>query len=729
MEDLDELLQDLKAAKGDIFAQAAVTAEGLIGACDPSGSIVLREAFNAAATLRWFDEEFLALVLGLQHAEIRPVIGELRALPFVEPWGGGTERWNIHEATRLGWRRRMASREQPTFRNLSLRAANIFSDHSTPEGRIEWAYHLAFGDPAEGARALAYMREDWSADVEGEDRHRLAAAFCIPKEREPLGNPAKQWALLIVATDALDRGVTLGIRALIEEATMLIASAEPRDYYALAAAHIEEGYLDLKEGNIVPAQKLFQEALQIYEGQVRNCGHERVPRKHVANSHDRLGDVQMLLGNLRKAMAHYQLAVDMKDRISQDFPRLASCRTDLACSLDRLAESCRAQGRLESAESFLQRARVIYEQILSARPHSELVLVHARLGDLFKERGKYVAALDEYRISLEIATDLANNDPSHPNRQWWKATLYERIGALYQIEFRLDEAYSAFVTCRLYVSALATRDRGNATWQREAALATARIGDVLKTQNRLDEAEAEYIEYKRMCSELAGRDPSNAVWRRDIALAHARMADLLLSKGQHEEAEAEVEAYVAIMKELSEREPTSGDFLRELGRAYCRLGDVLRDKDDLVGAEEAFEASQSIAHALIERSPESASWQWDYLNSLHRVGHVKRKLFGPTEQAYRAYRNSIGVALHLTSIDGDVPRWQEGLAKSYFETGDLEIAKGNPEAALPLLEKAVATYKVAIALASGFAKKSWKDSYDRAAMRLTDCRSRIAARI
>jgi Flp pilus assembly protein TadD len=66
---------------------------------------------------------------------------------------------NVHDATRLGWRRRLAEDHPASFRVLSARAAAFFEQDASPAGRIEWIYHLLSADPERGANALQNLVE------------------------------------------------------------------------------------------------------------------------------------------------------------------------------------------------------------------------------------------------------------------------------------------------------------------------------------------------------------------------------------------------------------------------------------------------------------------------------------------------------------------------------------------------------------------------------------------
>src|SRR5574340_1830511 len=103
------LVQQLEAAKGDIHRQAAAAAEFLLSAEPEAKRVPLRAGLDAAAVLRWFDVNLLGKVLEISDEEARGRFEALKAMPFVETYRAqDRELHNIHESTRLGWRKRLA---------------------------------------------------------------------------------------------------------------------------------------------------------------------------------------------------------------------------------------------------------------------------------------------------------------------------------------------------------------------------------------------------------------------------------------------------------------------------------------------------------------------------------------------------------------------------------------------------------------------------------------------
>lgn len=175
---LADFLKHLEKAKGDPHAQSVLAAEFALTAQPEEDRGPLRAALDAAAVLRWFDVSLLGKVLEVLDEEARTRFEALTSLPFVERYRmSDTDLRNIHEGTRLGWRKKLADETPDRFRGLSLRAAEAFSGDPAPTRRIEWIYHLLCGDPNRGAIELERLNRDWSSRARLDERYALATAL------------------------------------------------------------------------------------------------------------------------------------------------------------------------------------------------------------------------------------------------------------------------------------------------------------------------------------------------------------------------------------------------------------------------------------------------------------------------------------------------------------------------------------------------------------------------
>src|SRR5262249_23208097 len=138
----------------------------------------LRSALAAAAVPHWCDAAILADVTSDRDSLLPDQWARFKALPVVESFPArGTDAVNVHEATRLALRKRLAETQQARFIDLSAQSARVFETDTRPVGRIEWIYHLLVADPERGALELEELDRAWSGTARHENLAALSAAL------------------------------------------------------------------------------------------------------------------------------------------------------------------------------------------------------------------------------------------------------------------------------------------------------------------------------------------------------------------------------------------------------------------------------------------------------------------------------------------------------------------------------------------------------------------------
>src|ERR1035441_2558311 len=259
---IERLLEGLKGAEGDTQAQAAVAAEFVFLTKPEIEREVLRAAFDAAAVLHWFDPPVLAKVLAISDEEARSRFEVLKLLPFVEPFRRGErDLRNVHESSRLGWRRLLAQRDNPRFRLLSKQASDCFSGDLAPAAQIEWIYHLLCADPENGANSLETLDRQWSSSAYPEDRYALAMALKELEDAQLVAGRGRVWALLVIAWARDARGETAQLEEAAKEALLL--ARQTKDASAEGDAQTLLGDALRAQGKLGEAQAAFGEYLAI----------------------------------------------------------------------------------------------------------------------------------------------------------------------------------------------------------------------------------------------------------------------------------------------------------------------------------------------------------------------------------------------------------------------------------------------------------------------------------
>jgi tetratricopeptide (TPR) repeat protein len=607
---ITDFLERLAKAKGDPHTQSALAAEFALAARPEVERESLRAALDAAAVLRWFDPGLLAKMLNTRHDDAQQLFEALKALPFVELYGrGGGSFRNVHESTRLGWRKQIAHNRPERFRDLSSRAAACFADDLTSSGRIEWIYHLLCHDPDRGATELEKLDREWSS-THVEDRYALAAALRELEDTQLVQGRARVWVLLNIAWTRASRGETAQMSDAARRALHLARSvADPR---AEADAQCLSGDVLVEQGKLAEAQAAFGEYLAISrrlaEQDRGNAGWQR----ELAVAHSRIGDVLRAQGKLAEAQTAFGEDLAISRRLAEQDPINVGWQHDLAVTHSKIGDVLRAQGKLAEAQAafgeYLAISRRLTEQDSSnAGMQRDLAVAHSKIGDVLRAQGKLAEAQVAFGEHLTISRRLAVQDPSNASWQRELAVAHSKIGDVLQAQGKLAEAQGMFGEYLAISRRLAVQDPSNASWQCGLAVAHSKIGDVLQEQGKLAEAQAAFVEDLAISRRLAAQDPINADWQHDLAVTQSRMGDVLHAQGKLAEAQAVFGEYLATSRRLAAQDPINADWQHGLAVACVRFARLESNVGNHNAALLLYEEATRILSDLV-KAPGFAQW-------------------------------------------------------------------------------------------------------------------------
>ena len=551
----EQLIERLQAAQGDTHAQAAIAAEFGLLARPEAEREPLRAALDAAAVLHWFDASLLAQVLAIPEEDARKRFEVLKPLPFVERYRRGERHLlNIHEATRLGWRKQLAKDAPDRFRVLSAQAAKQFTTDPTPAGRIEWIYHLLCADPEQGATQLEDLDRNWTSYAHPEDYSALSSALGELVDSALVEGQARAWALLSIAWTRDSRGETTGLTSIAAELLQLARStADQRaegDTQCLVGAVLEA------QGKLAEAHAAFGKYLAISRRLAAQDPNNAGWQRDLAAAHNRVGGVLEAQGKLAEAQAAFGEDLAISRRLAAQDPNNAGWQRDLAAAHNRVGGVLEAQGKLAEAQAAFGEDLAISRRLAAQDPNNaswqrDLAVAHNWVGGVLEAQGKLAEAQAAFGEYLAISRRLAAQDPSHTGWQRELAVAHNRVGGVLEAQGKLAEAQVAFGEDLAISRRLAAQDPNNAGWQRDLAVAHGRVGEVLEAQGKLAEAQATFGEALAISRRLAAQDPNNAGWQRGLAVAHNRVGGVLKAQGKLAEAQAAFGEYLAISRSRS----------------------------------------------------------------------------------------------------------------------------------------------------------------------------------
>ena len=361
------LIEKLKTTQGDVQAQAALMAEFRLSVYPEPQRRALREALDAAAVLHWFDSWLLAQVLAIPEIEARGRFEQLQGLSFIEHYGRPDRGlFNVHEATRVGWRRRLAAEDLGRLRELSDRAADCFAGDQPAAGRIEWIYHLLCADPDGGAGALESMNRDWVGGARPEDFAALARTLNELETTGLVAGRARAWTLLIGAWSRALRGETAQLAEVAAEVLQL--AREAADGPAEGDAQALLGRVWEAQGQLAAAQAAFGEYLTISRRLAEQDPGNAGWQMDLAVAHNRVGNALQAQGQLAPAQAAFGKYLAISQRLAEQDPSNADWQRELALACCLLARIKARIGGPETALSFYEESARLFALLVERAP-------------------------------------------------------------------------------------------------------------------------------------------------------------------------------------------------------------------------------------------------------------------------------------------------------------------------------------------------------------------------
>jgi tetratricopeptide (TPR) repeat protein len=430
---ISNFLEHAKMAKDDPQIQAGLAAEFALEAQPEPERAALRAAMDGAALLHWFDADLLEKMLNISTAEALERLEALKSLPFVERYRrgeSGSELHNVHEATRLGWRRQLARENPDSFRGLSIRAAACFADDRMPIGRIEYIYHILCGDPERGASELERLSRDWIgyAHARPEDYYALSAAMRELEDTGFLQGRARAATLLTIGWGGEMRGEIAQLGDLATEALRLAQDSTDRRMESEAQCLV--GDVLQAQGQLAAAQAAFANCLAIRRQLARQDPDNTDCQRELAVAHSRVGDVLKAQDQLTEARAAFDEYLVISRRLAEQDQSNAGWQRELAIAHGRVGSVLQAQDQLTEARAAFDKSLTISRRLAeqdqsNADLQRGLASACSRLARAEAQASKNKAALKLYEESLRILTDLVARAPELV--AWQKAR--ERVEA------------------------------------------------------------------------------------------------------------------------------------------------------------------------------------------------------------------------------------------------------------------------------------------------------------
>jgi tetratricopeptide (TPR) repeat protein len=359
-----------------------------------------------------------------------------------------------------------------------------------------------------------------------------------------------------------------------------------------------------------------------------------------------VGEVLETKNDLAAAKAEYEKAVAIADALVARHPGDVADAVLAADATLAVARTVEAIGDLPAADAGVQHALRYLEPALRTHDPDALAKasrVHGELSGIRKRQGQTKAALDEARISLDLATQrVAVSDDDKGKKVLLNA--HAQLGHLLAAHGDEKSALPEFRTALAIGQQLLAREPREARRLEDVAISHDEVGAVLDEFGDLDGAIAETRQGAALSDQLYALDPTNADFVSTRTTAHEKLGILLMQNKDHAGAREQYELCLKLDEDLVARDPSSGDSLRGLALIYTKLGDVQLATGDAAGAIERYKQSQPIREQLAAKDPTSAQWRRDVFYGHYKLATAYTALRDGNAQAVAELQLALAIA-------------------------------------------------------------------------------------
>jgi tetratricopeptide (TPR) repeat protein len=379
---------------------------------------------------------------------------------------------------------------------------------------------------------------------------------------------------------------------------------------------------------------LLAEALRLNQEFLQENSDDPEVRQETARTYNRLGRIHGQLGEPQEAAKLLRRAVDLSKRLTEEFPRQAEYRDDLAEYYHDLGFRLMYTRAGEAGEAFRQglalRKELVAESPGVSKYRHHLARMHTELGNLLSITGRAPEAEESYRQGQEIWQDLAAVDPESADYQSGLGSTYNNLGHILMDRGERSRAVLGASTVGLMGSALAQGPLLAAP-----ALIPGRTEELPRSRQLLHRA----IDHQQRALKVR---PFHTQDRWNLAKQYDMLGAIEKRLGQYGEAETAMRQSQAVRQRLADDFPATPFHRSELGGVLNNLAIIQLRQGKLAEARRS--AEEAIAHQQAARKmdPEAPQYRQYLYNHYWNLADILVNQ-GEHAEAVRAAAKLAGV--------------------------------------------------------------------------------------
>lgn len=278
-------------------------------------------------------------------------------------------------------------------------------------------------------------------------------------------------------------------------------------------------------------------------------------------AHQRLGEVQLVMGKSREALASFEKALPVRQQQAASAPDDARFVHPLAVGHWKIAEALAALGHLDEAQQHNLTSLKMLQRI-AEKPLPDTDLPHylgaayRRIGEIELASGRYADAAEHYRQSVRHFEEMVSANPENVTTREGLAIAYRGLGEAQAILGDLKQALAAINQSMEVIQYMADRsgplNLSDRTQRAETLLARAKVLVMMgESSEAVDAAQKAVI----LAEALATSDPANFGSRHLLARALGEVSHTQARAGRSTDANHARERASELFNALAQQDP------------------------------------------------------------------------------------------------------------------------------------------------------------------------------
>ncbi len=441
---------------------------------------------------------------------------------------------------------------------------------------------------------------------------------------------AGAFALLLVAATAISAGLALWanrerIRAQDREGMAIDAVRRYADVVRETPELKNNSELAKLRATLLKEPLLFFRILRDRLQVARATTPESLHR--LAEASFDLGELTAEIGDKQNALRAYEESLAIRERLARENPSVIHYQSDLAASLNNIANLMSSTGRMADALASFEQALVIRKRLARENPSdtqlwSSLATSHSAFGHLMLSTSRPTEALSSFEQARAICERLARENPSDAQFQTALAKRHGSIGDLMLSTGRSVDALASFERARAIYERLARENSSDTQFRSDLAACLHRIGSAQKATGRSSEALASYQQARAIGEQLVRENRSDTLFRHNLAAVLYNAANLQIESGRPAEALELHEQARAIGEQLVRENPSDLGLQSLLSSIYDNIGVRQRTTGRFAEALVSFEHARAMRESLEREHPESPTFARELGATWHNMAMI-----------------------------------------------------------------------------------------------------------